>query len=58
MKILGIILLIIAGLAAVGIFFFHQREDDDLAKLCIWVFAIAALLGFLIIYLPEIFTRS
>lgn len=54
MNIIGIIALIVAVIAAVGIFYFHKKDADDLAKICIWVFIVAALLGLVLVFLPGI----
>lgn len=54
MNIIGIVTLIVAVIAAVGIFYFHKQDADDLAKICIWVFVVAALMGLVLVFLPGI----
>ncbi|MCT3316943.1 MULTISPECIES: hypothetical protein [Lactobacillaceae] len=54
MNIIGIVTLIVAVIAAVGIFYFHKQDADDLAQICIWVFVVAALMGLVLVFLPGI----
>lgn len=54
MKILGIISLIVGALVAVAVVFFHQREEDDIAKICIWISLVFVLIGIFATMLPGV----
>lgn len=54
MKILGWILIIIGAVAGVGIFYLHNKDQDDMAKILVWVCAIALVIGIVLVGLPSI----
>lgn len=54
MKIFGFISLAIGILAAIGIFLLHQKDEDDMARICVWVSAIFLILGIVLLLLPGV----
>lgn len=54
MKILGIISLILGAVVAVAVVVFHRKEEDDIAKVCVWISLILVLIGIFAVMLPGV----